>query len=206
MQKHRLRGRFHKFLKVSDMITHRSQRRRSMVHRRPISATIGDGSSVELSPDPRGSIMPQSNRKPAPERLYTEPNFSNCAERCSDSAGPSRPDLTGMAIARSPRPWGACSRTRPGLMPTPLTNHRKQPCKSRRRITECAGLHAARANRLLSMSDVRHRAVPEEAPKRLCNECGEPMRHLTDFRRFGGRPAKRIFRCYRCDNVISEMS
>src|SRR6266702_4096975 len=42
-----------------------------------------------------------------------------------------------------------------------------------------------------------------EAPERVCNMCNAPMKLLADFR--GGlRPAARIFRCYNCNNVISE--
>jgi hypothetical protein len=42
-------------------------------------------------------------------------------------------------------------------------------------------------------------------PSRACNECGEQMKHLTDLRPFQLHPGKRIFRCYTCNNVVSEL-
>jgi len=46
-------------------------------------------------------------------------------------------------------------------------------------------------------------SLKAEAPACVCNMCGAQMKLLADFR--GGlRPAARIFRCYNCNNVISE--
>jgi hypothetical protein len=45
---------------------------------------------------------------------------------------------------------------------------------------------------------------PSFPPFRPCNECGEEMKHLADLRRFHTHIGKRIFRCYHCNNVVSE--
>jgi hypothetical protein len=39
---------------------------------------------------------------------------------------------------------------------------------------------------------------------RLCEKCKAEMTHLSDLPSFLGRAAIRIFRCYVCDNVVSE--
>jgi hypothetical protein len=44
----------------------------------------------------------------------------------------------------------------------------------------------------------------EDTPKRACNECGAQMKHLADLPR-KGQAARRIFRCYNCNNVVSEL-
>jgi hypothetical protein len=41
-------------------------------------------------------------------------------------------------------------------------------------------------------------------PTRSCKKCKAEMTHLSDLPSFLGRPAIRIFRCYVCDNVVSE--
>jgi hypothetical protein len=48
-------------------------------------------------------------------------------------------------------------------------------------------------------------AFPTEPLARACTECGEQMRHLADLRRFKSYSGKRIFRCYGCNNVVSEV-
>jgi hypothetical protein len=49
-------------------------------------------------------------------------------------------------------------------------------------------------------------ALPNEptTPSRTCEKCNEEMTHLSDLPSFLGRAAIRIFRCYVCDNVVSE--
>jgi transposase len=54
----------------------------------------------------------------------------------------------------------------------------------------------------VGMSDTETSPPP---PSRACNECGEQMKHLTDLRRFQLHSGKRIFRCYTCNNVVSEL-
>jgi hypothetical protein len=39
----------------------------------------------------------------------------------------------------------------------------------------------------------------------ICNRCAMKMQHLADLRSFGAHPAVRIYRCYHCNNVISEL-
>ena len=41
-------------------------------------------------------------------------------------------------------------------------------------------------------------------PSRMCEKCDAAMVHLSDLPSYLGRAAIRIFRCYVCDNVISE--
>jgi hypothetical protein len=42
-----------------------------------------------------------------------------------------------------------------------------------------------------------------ESPSRTC-ECGNRMMHLGDLPQSRGKPAIHIFRCYDCNNVVSE--
>jgi hypothetical protein len=42
------------------------------------------------------------------------------------------------------------------------------------------------------------------SPSRICEKCKAEMRHLSDLPSLLGRAAIRIFRCYVCDNVVSE--
>jgi hypothetical protein len=39
---------------------------------------------------------------------------------------------------------------------------------------------------------------------RICEKCKAEMTHLSDLPSFVGRTAIRIFRCYVCNNVVSE--
>jgi hypothetical protein len=49
-------------------------------------------------------------------------------------------------------------------------------------------------------------SLPDEpaSPSRICEKCDAEMTHLSDLPSFVGRAAIRIFRCYVCDNVVSE--
>jgi hypothetical protein len=49
-------------------------------------------------------------------------------------------------------------------------------------------------------------ASPAEStvPARICEKCKAEMTHLSDLPSFVGRAAVRIFRCYVCNNVVSE--
>jgi hypothetical protein len=49
------------------------------------------------------------------------------------------------------------------------------------------------------------RFAEAEVPQRICNMCDAPMEHLADLRAEGPYPAKRIFRCRHCNNVVSEL-
>jgi hypothetical protein len=40
---------------------------------------------------------------------------------------------------------------------------------------------------------------------RICDWCAMQMKHLADLRRFGIHPAERIYRCYHCNHVVSEL-
>jgi hypothetical protein len=53
----------------------------------------------------------------------------------------------------------------------------------------------------------RNMALPEKPtiPSRICEKCEAEMTHLSDLPSFLGRAAVRIFRCYACNNVISEV-
>jgi hypothetical protein len=44
-----------------------------------------------------------------------------------------------------------------------------------------------------------------DPPPRPCNRCGAQMGHLADFREAGAQPAKRIFLCRACNNILSEL-
>lgn len=44
-----------------------------------------------------------------------------------------------------------------------------------------------------------------EEVSRVCNRCTMQMKHLADLRSSGVHPAERIYRCYNCNNVISEL-
>jgi len=48
-------------------------------------------------------------------------------------------------------------------------------------------------------------ADSDESLKRACNECGAQMKHLADLPRAKGQAARRVFRCYNCNNVASEL-
>jgi hypothetical protein len=48
------------------------------------------------------------------------------------------------------------------------------------------------------------RSVETQPPQRICNVCNAPMVHLADLSAAGTFPAKRIFRCRICDNVVAE--
>jgi len=41
-------------------------------------------------------------------------------------------------------------------------------------------------------------------PSRICESCDAEMTHLSDLPSYLGRAAIRIFRCYICNNVVSE--
>jgi hypothetical protein len=41
-------------------------------------------------------------------------------------------------------------------------------------------------------------------PSRICERCEAEMAHLSDLPSYLGRAAIRIFRCYICNNVVSE--
>jgi hypothetical protein len=41
-------------------------------------------------------------------------------------------------------------------------------------------------------------------PSRICEICEAEMTHLSDLPSYLGRAAIRIFRCYVCNNVVSE--
>jgi hypothetical protein len=40
---------------------------------------------------------------------------------------------------------------------------------------------------------------------RACSRCAMQMKHLVDLCSFGFHPAERIYRCYNCNHVISEL-
>lgn len=42
------------------------------------------------------------------------------------------------------------------------------------------------------------------SPSRSCEKCAAEMTHLSDLPPFLGRASVRVFRCYRCDRVVSE--
>jgi hypothetical protein len=44
----------------------------------------------------------------------------------------------------------------------------------------------------------------EGAPDRLCTTCNKRMEHLADLPEAGAQPAKRVFLCRSCKNVVSE--
>jgi hypothetical protein len=44
----------------------------------------------------------------------------------------------------------------------------------------------------------------EVAPSRICDRCGEGMRHLADLPSLLAESALRVFRCLACDNIVSE--
>jgi len=44
----------------------------------------------------------------------------------------------------------------------------------------------------------------QEAPARICDNCGALMKHLADHRGSGLHPAERIFVCDVCHSVASE--
>jgi hypothetical protein len=48
-------------------------------------------------------------------------------------------------------------------------------------------------------------SLEAEVPERRCNICNAKMELLADLREAGAYSAKRIFRCYNCDNVVSEL-
>jgi hypothetical protein len=41
-------------------------------------------------------------------------------------------------------------------------------------------------------------------PSRICEICDWEMTHLSDLPSYLGRAAIRVFRCYVCNNVVSE--
>jgi hypothetical protein len=41
-------------------------------------------------------------------------------------------------------------------------------------------------------------------PTRTCDKCTAEMTHLADLPAYQGRDAIRVFRCYVCNNVVSE--
>jgi hypothetical protein len=43
-----------------------------------------------------------------------------------------------------------------------------------------------------------------DSPSRVCDKCNAEMTHLSDLRAFLGHAAVRVFRCYVCNNVVSE--
>jgi hypothetical protein len=43
-----------------------------------------------------------------------------------------------------------------------------------------------------------------DIPSRICEKCDAAMVHLSDLPSYLGRAAIRIFRCYACNNVVSE--
>jgi hypothetical protein len=45
---------------------------------------------------------------------------------------------------------------------------------------------------------------PSNIPSRICELCEAEMTHLSDLPSYLGRAAIRIFRCYVCNNVVSE--
>jgi hypothetical protein len=44
----------------------------------------------------------------------------------------------------------------------------------------------------------------DDVPARYCERCGAEIAHLSDLPSYKGGPATRVFRCYDCDNVVSE--
>jgi len=50
------------------------------------------------------------------------------------------------------------------------------------------------------------RSIPVEQNDRtrICEECGADMKQLGKLPAVSLYPAIRVFRCYRCDNVVSE--
>jgi hypothetical protein len=45
--------------------------------------------------------------------------------------------------------------------------------------------------------------LPSERSPRTC-KCGKEMSHLGDLPQSRGKPAIHVFRCYGCNNVVSE--
>lgn len=43
-----------------------------------------------------------------------------------------------------------------------------------------------------------------DIPSRACDKCDADMTHLSDLQPIVGSAAMRIFRCYTCNNVVSE--
>jgi len=43
-----------------------------------------------------------------------------------------------------------------------------------------------------------------DVPSRVCDKCHAAMTHLSDLQPIIGSPAMRVFRCYGCNNVVSE--
>jgi hypothetical protein len=76
------------------------------------------------------------------------------------------------------------------IPPGPERNQHRQIAKSIRRL-------------LGDPTWVSNHAGVGEA-SRACNRCGVQMKHLADLRSSGLHPTERIYRCYSCNNVISE--
>ena len=53
-------------------------------------------------------------------------------------------------------------------------------------------------------TDPPSNSEPSDIPSRICEKCEAEMTHLSDLPSYLGRAAVRIFRCYVCNNVISE--
>jgi hypothetical protein len=50
-----------------------------------------------------------------------------------------------------------------------------------------------------------HNGLDErKLPSRDCDKCGAEMTHLSDWPSYQGAVPMRIFRCYACNNVVSE--
>jgi hypothetical protein len=46
---------------------------------------------------------------------------------------------------------------------------------------------------------------PPGVPQRIFDKCNAKMELLADLRESGAYPAKRIYRCYTCNNVVAEL-
>jgi hypothetical protein len=53
-------------------------------------------------------------------------------------------------------------------------------------------------------ANARSDSEASNIPSRICEICDWEMTHLSDLPSYLGRAAIRVFRCYVCNNVVSE--
>jgi hypothetical protein len=55
-----------------------------------------------------------------------------------------------------------------------------------------------------TMSNASQFEQTDQPPPTICGQCGQPMRSIGKLPRRGAKAALEIFRCYGCDNVLSQ--
>jgi hypothetical protein len=89
-------------------------------------------------------------------------------------------------------------------MSTRVDSRNRPPCRTRGEANLTSTITTVMA--VMASEDANDRSNPATLHDRvrICGECGADMKQLGKLPAIARHPAIRVFRCYGCDNVVSE--